>query len=99
MIDGLRVAVHLSPQVQPMLDTAIIWAQRTCHWVRVTSGNDHIHAVHSLHYTDQAVDFMSDDLDGLNQWFASLGYRTLYRVPGHFNHVHVEFMPLLDYKP
>jgi hypothetical protein len=93
VIDGLRVAVRLSPQVRPILDTAIIWAIRSCHWVRVTSGNDHVHAVNSLHYTNQAVDLMSDDLQGLNAFLLELGYRTLYRVPGHYNHVHVEFVP------
>lgn len=85
--------VHLSSNLRPILDAALIWAHRTCHWVRVTSGNDHTHVPQSLHYTDQAVDLMSDDLDGLHAFLSALGYRTLYQVPGHFQHVHVELLP------
>lgn len=93
MIDGLREPVYLAPVLRPILDTVLIWALRTCHWVRVTSGNDHIHAWNSLHYTNQAVDLMSDNLDELNSFLSRIGYRTLYQVRGHFNHVHVELAP------
>ena len=93
VVEGLRMPVHLSANLRPILDAAIIWAQRTCHWVRVTSGNDHQHVTNSLHYTNQAVDLMSDDLPGLHAFLSVLGYRMLYNVPGHFQHVHVELLP------
>lgn len=94
VIDGIRTEVSLSLALRPILDAARIWAVRTCHWVRVTSGNDHQHARRSLHYTNQAVDLMSDDLPGLEAFLSDLGYRTLYRVPGHYQHVHVELVPV-----
>lgn len=93
-IEGLRVPVNLSaPALAPLFDAADVWARRTCNWVRVTSANDHEHVTNSLHYQGRAVDFMASDLDSLNEWLNRLGYRTLYKIPGHYGHIHAELVP------
>ena len=91
MIEGLRVPVKLtSRESLRMFDLADIWATRTGKRVRLVSANDHIHSRRSAHYAGLALDFQSSDPDGLSATFKQAGYRVLWRVPGHFGHVHVE---------
>ena len=91
MIHGLRVPVHLtSREALRILDVADIWAARTGHEVRLVSANDHIHSRGSAHYLGRALDFHSSDPDNLSTVFRQAGYRVLWRVPGHYSHVHVE---------
>jgi hypothetical protein len=91
VISGLRVPVHLtSRESLRMFDLADIWATRTGKDVRLVSANDHVHSRGSAHYEGKALDFQSSDMDGLSETFRQAGYRVLWRVPGHFGHVHVE---------
>ena len=69
---------------------ADIWATRTGTDVRLVSANDHVHSRGSAHYDGKALDFQSSDMDGLSAVFRKAGYRVLWRVPGHYGHVHVE---------
>lgn len=73
-----------------MFDLADIWATRTGSDVRLVSANDHVHSRGSAHYDGKALDFQSSDNDGLSNLFRRAGYRVLWRVPGHYGHVHVE---------
>ena len=73
-----------------MFDLADIWATRTGEHVRLVSANDHVHSRRSAHYEGLALDFQSSDPDGLSETFKQAGYRVLWKVPGHFGHVHVE---------
>lgn len=73
-----------------MFDLADIWATRTGRDVRLVSANDHVHSRGSAHYEGRALDFQSSDNDGLSALFRQAGYRVLWRVPGHYGHVHVE---------
>jgi hypothetical protein len=73
-----------------MFGLADIWAARTGEAVRLVSANDHIHARGSAHYAGLALDFQSADDDGLSAMFKLYGYRVLWRVPGHYGHVHVQ---------
>jgi hypothetical protein len=73
-----------------MFDLADIWATRTGKDVRLVSANDHVHTRGSAHYDGKALDFQSSDNDGLSDLFRDAGYRVLWRVPGHYGHVHVE---------
>ena len=91
MIGGLRVPVNLtSRESLRMFDLADIWAARTGHDVRLVSANDHVHSRGSAHYEGLALDFQSSDMDGLAATFRMAGYRVLWKVPGHYGHVHVE---------
>ena len=91
MISGLRVPVHLtSRQTLRMFDLADIWATRTGNEVRLVSANDHVHSRGSAHYDGKALDFQASDMDALSETFRQAGYRVLWKVPGHFGHVHVE---------
>jgi hypothetical protein len=91
VIRGLRVPVHLtSRDALRILDLADIWAARTGHEVVLVSANDHVHTRRSAHYDGLAVDFHSSDPDGLAAMLRHAGYRVLWRVPGHYAHVHVE---------
>ena len=91
MVRGLRVAVNLtSRESLRMLDLADIWATRTGQEVRLVSANDHIHSRRSAHYAGLALDFQTSDPEGLAATFRQAGYRVLWKVPGHFGHVHVE---------
>ena len=91
MISGLRVPVHLtSRESLRMFDIADIWATRTGNDVRLVSANDHVHSRGSAHYDGKALDFQASDMDALSETFRQAGYRVLWRVPGHFGHVHVE---------
>lgn len=73
-----------------MFDLADIWAARTGTDVRLVSANDHVHSRGSAHYVGKALDFQSSDNDALSALFRYAGYRVLWRVPGHYGHVHVE---------
>jgi hypothetical protein len=73
-----------------MFDMANIWAARTGQDVRLVSANDHVHTRGSAHYAGLALDFQSSDPDGLSMLFRLAGYRVLWKVPGHYGHVHVE---------
>ncbi len=91
MIEGLRVPVKLtSRESLRMFDLADIWAARTGERVRLVSANDHIHSRRSAHYAGLALDFQASDPDGLSATFRRAGYKVLWRVPGHFGHVHVQ---------
>jgi hypothetical protein len=73
-----------------MFDLADIWATRTGNEVRLVSANDHVHSRGSAHYAGLALDFQTSDPEGLSTAFRQAGYRVLWKVPGHFGHVHVE---------
>jgi hypothetical protein len=73
-----------------IFDLADIWARRTGNTVRMVSANDHVHARRSAHYAGFAVDLHSSNLDALAETMKSAGYRVLWKVPGHYTHVHVE---------
>lgn len=73
-----------------MFDLADIWAARTGQNVRLVSANDHIHSRGSAHYEGLALDFQSSNADALSNTFRLAGYRVLWKVPGHYGHVHVE---------
>jgi hypothetical protein len=94
VISGLRVPVHLTTRESlRMFDLADIWATRTGSDVRLVSANDHVHSRGSAHYDGLALDFQSSDNDGLSGLFRQAGYRVLWKVPGHYGHVHVEDAP------
>jgi hypothetical protein len=80
----------MDERLHPMFHVAQTWATREGETLRVVSANDHVHSDTSRHYMDQALDFHSSDLDGLATWLTSYGYRVLWQVPGHYNHVHAE---------
>jgi hypothetical protein len=73
-----------------MFDVADIWARRTGHTVRLVSANDHVHARRSMHYAGLAIDIHSDAPDALAEMMRRAGYRVLWKVAGHFGHLHVE---------
>jgi hypothetical protein len=73
-----------------MFDLADIWARRTGNEVRLVSANDHVHSRKSMHYAGLALDLHSNAPDALAEAMRSLGYRVLWKVPGHFGHLHVE---------
>ena len=73
-----------------MFDLADIWARRTGHEVRLVSANDHVHSRRSMHYEGRAIDLHSSAPDALADAMRQLGFRVLWRVPGHFGHLHVE---------
>lgn len=74
-----------------MFDQADIWALRTGHEVRLVSANDHVHSRKSMHYAGLAIDLHSSAPDELAAAMRRLGYRVLWRVPGHFGHLHIEW--------
>jgi hypothetical protein len=74
-----------------MFDQADIWAMRTGHEVRLVSANDHVHSRKSMHYAGLAIDLHSSAPDALATAMRRLGYKVLWRVPGHFGHLHVEW--------
>jgi hypothetical protein len=73
-----------------MFDLADIWARRTGNDVRLVSANDHVHSRKSMHYAGLAIDLHSSAPDALADAMRRLGYRVLWKVPGHFGHLHVE---------
>ena len=91
MIRGLRVPVHLTTrEALRIFNVADIWAARTGHEAVLVSANDHVHSRGSAHYAGLALDFHSSDPDGLSTTFRLAGYRVLWKVPGHYAHLHVE---------
>ena len=83
--------VHLtSRDALRIFDLADIWAARTGNDVRLASANDHVHSRGSTHYSGLAVDLHSSDCDDLARAMRHAGYRVLWKVPGHYAHVHVE---------
>lgn len=83
--------VHLtSRDALRIFDLADIWAARTGNDVRLASANDHVHSRGSTHYSGLAVDLHSSDSDDLARAMRHAGYRVLWKVPGHYAHVHVE---------
>jgi hypothetical protein len=91
VIRGLRVPVHLTSRDSlRIFHLADIWAARTGNEVRLVSANDHIHTRRSAHYQGIAVDFHSSDPDGLSAALRTAGYHVLWKVAGHYQHVHVE---------
>ena len=100
MIRGLRVPVHLtSRDALRILDLAEIWASRTGQQIRLVSANDHVHTRRSAHYLGLALDFHSSDPDGLAAMLRRAGYGVLWKVPGHYAHVHVEQQGAEDVSP
>lgn len=79
-----------------MFDLADIWARRTGHEVRLVSGNDHVHSRRSMHYAGLAIDLHSTAPDALAAALRGMGFRVLWRVPGHYGHLHVETGPTPD---
>lgn len=91
MIHGLRESVRLtSREALRIFHLADIWATRTGHHVRLVSANDHIHARRSAHYAGLALDFHTSAPDDFAATMRRAGYRVLWKVPGHYSHVHVE---------
>ena len=91
MIRGLRTPVRLTTRESlQIFDLADIWAARTGNSVRLVSANDHVHTRGSAHYAGVAVDLHSSDPDGLSAALRQVGYRVLWKVPGHWSHIHVE---------
>jgi hypothetical protein len=91
VIRGLRVPVHLTSRDSlRIFHMADIWAARTGNDVRLVSANDHAHNRRSAHYQGLALDFHSSDPNGLAEMLRRAGYRVLWKVPGHYRHVHVE---------
>ena len=76
-----------------MFDLAKIWAVQSGEQIVVVSANDHRHSRNSAHYDDRAVDIQGTGLDGLANWYRGLGLKVYWRVPGHWQHVHVEVAP------
>jgi len=92
--------VHLtSRESLRMYALADIWAARTAVAVRLVSANDHVHARGSAHYAGMALDFLSSNPDALSTMFRLAGYRVLWKVPGHYGHIHVEQPRLSDSSP
>ena len=92
--------VHLTTRESlRMFALADIWATRTGEAVRLVSANDHIHAHGSAHYAGLALDFQSADPDRLSTMFRLAGYRVLWKVPGHYGHLHVEQPRVNDSSP
>ena len=58
--------------------------------MRLVSANDHIHSRASAHYEGLAVDLHSSAPDALADAMRQAGFLVLWRVPGHFGHLHVE---------
>jgi hypothetical protein len=73
-----------------IFDVADIWAARTGETVRLVSANDHVHSRASAHYEGLAVDLHSSAPDALAEAMRLAGFMVLWRVPGHFGHLHVE---------
>ena len=83
--------VHLtSREALRMFDLADIWATRTRQEVRLVSANDHRHSQGSAHYLGLALDLHSTDPNGLAAFMRWAGYKVLWKVPGHYGHLHVQ---------
>jgi hypothetical protein len=73
-----------------MFDLVDIWAARTNNEVTLVSANDHVHVRGSAHYAGLAVDLHTGEPDRLATMLRDAGYRVLWKVPGHYAHIHVE---------
>ena len=73
-----------------MFDLADIWSRRTGHEVRLVSANDHNHTGNRCITPVMAIDLHSSAPDELAEAMRNLGFRVLWRVPGHYRHLHVE---------
>ena len=92
-IQGLRVPVVIRGEAhEHMLILAALWTRLSGTTLRVVSASDHIHTRKSAHYRDAAIDFQGEPrwLNDFAKWMRGWGYRVLWRVPGHWKHVHVE---------
>ena len=55
---------------------------------------DPVHAKGSAHYENRAIDIPINNMDlgdKVANWWRGKGYKVLWRVEGHFNHVHVQW--------
>jgi len=55
---------------------------------------DPVHAPGSSHYENRAIDIPINNMelgDRVANWWRGKGYKVLWRVEGHFNHVHVQW--------
>ncbi len=93
-LKGLRVPVDIEPSHGRMLEVAAYWATLSGAYLRVVSAMDHIHGAHSAHYSGDALDFQGQQLDDFAQWMRQCGFVVLWKVRGHFGHVHVQDLPL-----
>lgn len=92
--------VHLtSRESLRIFNLADIWAARTGHDVVLVSANDHLHSRGSAHYAGLALDFHSSNPDALTETFRRSGYRVLWKVPGHYAHLHVEQLESGEFAP
>lgn len=91
---GLRVPLDIEPSHGRMLELAAYWATLSGAYLRVVSAMDHIHGKHSAHYSGDALDFQGQQLDDFAKWMRGWGFVVLYKVRGHWNHVHVQAVPL-----
>jgi len=83
-----------------MVLTSAVWAVRSGHTVTIVSGDDHLHARTSKHYSGHALDLhASADLPGLNRWLLHHGYVTLFQVPNHWQHIHAQMRESLQPTP
>lgn len=88
---GLRVPLVIkTPAQRTILLLASYWTALTGAKLRVVSAMDHIHARHSAHYSGLAIDFQGEKLNALAVFFRLWGYKVYWKVPGHYQHVHVE---------
>ncbi len=91
---GLRVPLDIEPSHGRMLELAAYWASLSGAYLRVVSAMDHIHGLHSAHYSGDALDFQGQQLDDFAQWMRGWGFVVLWQVRGHFGHVHVQDIAL-----
>ena len=55
---------------------------------------DPVHSPGSAHYENRAIDIPINNMDlgdKVANWWRGKGYKVLWRVAGHFNHVHVQW--------
>lgn len=55
---------------------------------------DAVHAKGSAHYENRAIDIPINNMelgDKVADWWRGKGYKVLWKVEGHFNHVHVQW--------
>ena len=55
---------------------------------------DPVHAKGSAHYENRAIDIPVNNMDlgdKVANWWRGKGYKVLWRVEGHYNHVHVQW--------
>lgn len=58
-----------------------------------------VHTAGSAHYTDDAIDVNKDngnefgEIQGILEEIRARGFRSIWRYPGHFGHVHIDTRP------